>query len=374
MAKLSEIASGTEARIRASPNLGSYPHEECVRRPVRSILAPLFTTGLIVASCVPGQTADPTTTAPAAETTTVPDTSTVPGRTTVTELPVRGRAAELPQPRTEVAGAVWEGRIVVVGGLDEGAAVSERTDIYDPDTDTWTAGPDLPVALHHTAVAALGGRVYVVGGYSIGPDGWIPEGTVWSLGPDDESWQREPDLGTSRGALAVASTGDRLVAVGGVGPGGLLTSTEILEAGEQAWRPGPDLSEPREHLAAAAVGDHVFAIAGRTGGFDTNKSSVEVLGSAGWDEAPALNFSRGGIGATRVGDVPCVAGGEEQAGTIATIECLVDDSWQVVDELEVARHGLVVVALGGFLHVIGGGPEPGLTVSDVHEVIPVSVE
>ena len=350
-----------------------------MRKP-KPILAPLVAWGLIAASCGPGDVAGPTTTtAPtAATTTTIPTTPTVSDTTTTVPTtttampPARGRAAELPQPRTEVAGTVWEGRIVVVGGLDPRGDASDRTDIYDPDTEAWTPGPNLPVALHHTAVATLDDRVYVVGGYSIGPGGWVPEAAVWSLGPGEEGWQPEPDLATPRGALAVASTGDRLVAVGGVGPGGqFLTSTEVLEEGEQAWRPGPDLAEPREHLAATAVGDEVYAIAGRTGGFATNKSSVEVLRFGEWEEAPPLNFSRGGIGATTVGQIPCVAGGEEPQGTIATIECLLDGSWEVVEELEVARHGLLVVALNRVLHVIGGGPQPGLTVSGVHEVIPI---
>jgi hypothetical protein len=102
--------------------------------------------------------------------------------------------------------------------------------------------------------------------------------------------------------------------------------------------------------------------------------SVEVLRSGQWEPAPPLNYSRGGIGATAVGDVACVAGGEEPEGTIATIECLMNGAWEVVAELEVARHGLVVVALDGAIHVIGGGPQPGLTVSGVHEVIPVGTE
>lgn len=354
-----------------------------LRKPTRAIVTALAVTGLLAVSCAPDQAELTTTTPPplAVDTTTAttaPDvetTTTTSPDTTLPEPPVQGRAAEMPAPRTEVTGALWEGQIIVVGGLDEQGSASERSDIYDPETDTWTTGPALPVPLHHTAVATLGDRVYVVGGYSIGPGGWIPEAAVWSLGPGDDAWQSEPDLATARGALAVASTGEALVAVGGVGPGGVfLTSSEILEFGEEAWRPGPDLIEPREHLAAAAVDDEVYAIAGRTGGMQTNRSSVEVLRAGEWVAAPELNFSRGGIGATAVGDIPCVVGGEEPQGTIPTIECLVDGSWKVVAELDVARHGLAVVARDVVIHVIGGGPQPGLTVSGVHEVIPVGTD
>ena len=289
------------------------------------------------------------------------------------EPPAPFRAAALPGPRTEVTGTAWDGRIVAVGGLDTAGGAMENVDVYDPGTDTWTRGPDLPEALHHTAVAVLDGRVHVVGGYAIRGGSWVAVAEVWSLGVGEDAWREEPPLATPRGALAVAATGDRLVAIGGVGPdGAVLTATEILASGAGAWEPGPELATAREHLAATAVGNAVYAIAGRAGGFATNRDSVEVLRDGAWHDAGRLHHSRGGIGAATVEGVPCVTGGEEDAGTIGSVECLVDGNWEVVAELEVARHGLVVAAIDGRLHVIGGGPEPRLTVSDVHEVVPVA--
>lgn len=284
------------------------------------------------------------------------------------------RAAPLPGPRTEVTGTTWGGHIITVGGLDATGAAMSNVDIYDPETDTWESGPDLPEPLHHTAVAVLDDRVHVVGGYTIRDGSWVALADVWSLGEGEEEWREEPPLGTPRGALAVASAGERLVAIGGVDPdGAVLASTETLDGGADGWEPGPDMATTREHLAAAAVGDEVYAIAGRAGGFGTNRDSVEVLRDDGWHDAGNLNASRGGIGAATVDGAPCVSGGEEDAGTIGTIECLVDGTWEIVGELEVPRHGLVVASRDGWLHVVGGGPEPRLTVSDVHEVIPLDM-
>lgn len=329
--------------------------------------------GSVVVSCAPDDGIPSVSTTVGAVTSTSEtdaEPTTTQVATTVSEEPERTGAAELPLRFTEVAGTMWEGRIVVVGGLDAGGEASDRIYIYDPEADSWDTGPSLPVGLHHTAVATLGDRVYVVGGYSEGDRGWNPETAVWSLGPGDESWLAEPDLVTARGALAVVSTGDRLLAIGGVGPDAeYLASTEILEPGSSEWQPGPDLAEPREHLAATFTGDRVYAIAGRTGGMETNKSSVEVLISEQWEEAPSLNFTRGGIGATSIDGMPCVAGGEEPEGTIGTVECLTVGTWQVLAELEVPRHGLAVVAMEGAIHVIGGGPSPGLATSGAHEVI-----
>ncbi|MBI2170357.1 MAG: hypothetical protein HYU28_12790, partial [Actinobacteria bacterium] len=74
--------------------------------------------------------------------------------------------ADLPTPRTEVAGAAWQGAIVVLGGLNADGSPSVLAHVFDPDGNDWAPLPDLPVALHHTAVVVLEGRVWVIGGYT----------------------------------------------------------------------------------------------------------------------------------------------------------------------------------------------------------------
>ena len=37
-------------------------------------------------------------------------------------------------------------------------------EVYDPVTDRWSVAPPLPLARHGLAAAALGGRLYVIGG------------------------------------------------------------------------------------------------------------------------------------------------------------------------------------------------------------------
>lgn len=290
-------------------------------------------------------------------------------------------AAELPEPRTEVVGVVWRGLVAVAGGLTPDGAGSRRFDVWDPATDRWSPGPDLPIPLHHAGMATLGERVYVVGGFSNEAGGeWLSQARAFSLGPGDEAWRDEPSMGRPRGALALAATAERLVAIGGVAEGTLTARVESWAPGEGAWQVEPGLATAREHLAAAvALDGRVYAIAGRQGGIDTNLASVEswAPGDAEWRAEPPVGHPRGGIGAAAFDDgLLCVAGGEEPAGTIAPVECLDvasgEGTWTVVGELSVPRHGLAVVALAGRLHVVGGGPDPGLFVSGAHEILTVA--
>src|SRR5512134_1389040 len=83
--------------------------------------------------------------------------------------PPRGSAAtwrrgtDAPTRRSEVAAAALGGKIYVVGGF--GGGTGGLTEAYDPVADRWERRAALPVGLHHTAVVGLDNRLFVVGGY-----------------------------------------------------------------------------------------------------------------------------------------------------------------------------------------------------------------
>lgn len=55
------------------------------------------------------------------------------------------RVAPLLLPNSEAGLAVWAGRIYVLGGYSwESMAFSRATQMYSPDKDSWSRGPDLP--------------------------------------------------------------------------------------------------------------------------------------------------------------------------------------------------------------------------------------
>ncbi|MGH9023824.1 MAG: Kelch repeat-containing protein, partial [Acidimicrobiia bacterium] len=241
------------------------------------------------------------------------------------------RLAPLPEARTEVVGAAWEGKVAVIGGLTEsdGGTAVARVDLYHPANDSWSSGPPLPVPLHHAGAAVLAGRLYVAGGFTNLPGAaWTPQSAVWSLGVGEAQWRPEAPLATPRGALALAALGTRLFALGGADGKQVLRSVEILELGS-TWKPGPDLASEREHLAATVARGRVFAIGGRVGSLESNRDQVESLapGDKAWRQERPLGYNRGGIGAASPMDRACVAGGEaianaDQGDTIKPVECL----------------------------------------------------
>jgi hypothetical protein len=277
-------------------------------------------------------------------------------------------------PKTEVAGAYWAGQglIAVAGGFLADGTASADLLLFDVHTREWRRGPDLPGKRDHTALAALRGALYLVGGFTQGLSGSTAQ--VWRLTAPGASWTEVASMGSARGALGAVAVDGRILAVGGVDDNGRdLETTEWYDARRDEWTAGPDLSRTRQHVGVAAHGRTVYAIGGRSPNLDTVERLRFRNGApAGpWRPAPSLHFSRSGNAAATPGGTVCTAGGEEAAGTIAPIECLRRGRWEHVADLAVPRHGLAVVAVGHDLHVISGGPEPGAAFSVDHEVLDV---
>ena len=78
---------------------------------------------------------------------------------------------------------------------------------------------------------------------------------------------------------------------------------------------------------------------------------------------------RGGTGAATVDGVVVSAGSEAPEGTSRAVFARDPDtgSWSRLPDLPTPRHGLGVVAVGQRVIVIGGGPQPGLTVTGANE-------
>ena len=53
----------------------------------------------------------------------------------------------------------------VLGGSD-GASSLRSTEMYDPDSKTWTAGPQLNVQRANVSAVSLKGNLYAIGGFS----------------------------------------------------------------------------------------------------------------------------------------------------------------------------------------------------------------
>ncbi|MDH4082638.1 MAG: hypothetical protein OEV99_05475 [Nitrospira sp.] len=290
-------------------------------------------------------------------------------------------AAPAPTKRTEVAAAAMDGKIFVVGGFEKPSlgnvvnfAITPSVEMYDSTTDRWASKASMPVGLHHVGIGVVGGRLYVIGGYSQSTFSvWNPVATVYAYDPATDSWTERAPMPTARGALSVSEHEGKLYAIGGYDRKANNAQVEVYDPVRNVWTTVAPLPTPRDHLATATIGGKIYAFGGRLNGdYSRNLAVTERYDPATdrWTRVSDLPTARSGITAAVVAGKIDVFGGEGVAGTFNENEAYdpVRDTWQRLAPMPTARHGLGSAVVQGRIYVISGGPTPGGSFSDLNEV------
>jgi|FaiFalDrversion2_1042247.scaffolds.fasta_scaffold04615_2 hypothetical protein len=278
----------------------------------------------------------------------------------------------LPTPLTEVAMVSSENRLYLAGGLTADGKASDKFFSYDFSAGRWAELVPMPAGLHHVGMVYFAGSVYVVGGYD---GGWNAQNKVYRYEVRKDVWEEMTPMPTARGALTAQPVDGLIYAVGGARNNLPLNTNEAFNPSSNEWMTRRPMRVAREHLASGVFGERFFAVGGRVvrGGGMTNLDVVEVydVESDVWSVRSPMPTARSGIAAAVVGGKLYVFGGESQVKTFSEVEAYdpKTDTWEKVAELPTPRHGLGVAAVGNRIYVVAGGPQPGLTVSSVNEVL-----
>ncbi len=273
-------------------------------------------------------------------------------------------------PRTENSVAELNGAIWVVGGFGATGAAVTAVERYDPAADAWTTAASLPQRVNHAGLAAIEGRLIVIGG-NVG-NTFTPTATVRAYDPETDAWSLlAPLLAGPRSALAVAVVDGKLHAIGGVDGTGPVGTHEIYDPATDTWSAGPSLPTPREHLAAAVLDGRIHALAGRRAGTNLGTHEVFDPASGTWSAAAPAPTPRSGVAAATLGGRLYLFGGEDLRSSATFDDAERFDpgtgSWEAVAPMPTSRHGLGAAVLGGSIWVVGGGPQAGLTTSGANE-------
>ncbi len=271
--------------------------------------------------------------------------------------------AASPSARQQVATAVLNGKISLIGGLTgtDTATATAEVESYDPAIDTWNTQTSLPRPVHHATAVGYRGELVVIGG-------WEPEGsnlTAQTTGEvralRDGRWVRLPSLRHPRAAAAAAVVDDRIVVVGGQANNALVRETEVFDG--TRWRDGAALPTPREHLAAASDGRYVYAVGGRKRSSDANTAVLERYDASAdrWTKLAGLPVKTASMGAAIVGRRLVVVGGEGPSQLIADVQSYDLDAgrWSQLGAMRTPRHGLGVAAFGSTIYALDGAKATG---------------
>ena len=167
--------------------------------------------------------------------------------------------------RAGLAATVCNGRIYAIGGntMDNEkrnhGTILDRVEIYEPESDTWSPGVPLPVAVQGPVVTTIDDRIYVTAGRS--NEGVFPAYCL-VLDPETQKWDDLAPIPTPRCDPGSVVVDRRIYTFGGWGPNRYYDNVEIYDIDSDTWSPDAPLPEKKAWMGAAAVGDRIFVMGG----------------------------------------------------------------------------------------------------------------
>lgn len=192
--------------------------------------------------------------------------------------------APAPLQRFEAGGAAVGGKLYVLGGYTTGDIRSTaRSDVYDPATGTWRRIADMPVQVTHAPAVVVDSEIWLVGGF-VGNHPGPSTSDVWIYSTAANTWRRGASLPQRRGAGGAGLVGRTIYAFGGVdraaGSNEYIDEAEHwaldLDAPNRGWQRRADLPLPRNHLGSGALDGAVYAVSGQLGGDEASGNRREV--------------------------------------------------------------------------------------------------
>ena len=290
---------------------------------------------------------------------------------------------EQPQQRHEHGYVKVGDRFYLVGGRGE-----KLTQAFDPATGRWSDGAAPPVEMHHFQAVEHDGKVWVVGAMTGGYPDEPPIPRVHVYDPASDSWSLGPEIPEDRrrgGAGAIAHEG-RIYVVAGIRNGhtdGHVAWFDAFDPATGEWTRLPDAPRPRDHFQAAIVDGRLFAIGGRRSSaatgqtFELTVPEVDVydFATGEWTTLPAasnLPTERAGTTSVVLNGEILVIGGESgaQQPAHAEVEALdpATGRWRTLAPLNTGRHATQAVVHDGRIYVAAGSRTRGATEINSQEV------
>jgi N-acetylneuraminic acid mutarotase len=187
--------------------------------------------------------------------------------------------SSLPDRRTMAAAAVVDNKIYVVGGGDDDSFLPDllpSVAIYDPATDSWSKGADMPTPRFLLAAAAVDGKIYAIGGTS--DENNVLSDIVERYDPVTNKWTTVENMPAGRRGHSANVLRGIIYVVAGVAQGSDLTTVRF-DPQSNTWSNGVAIKNARFAHNSLTVDGHIIAFGGFNSSRDltTSEAKTEIF-------------------------------------------------------------------------------------------------
>ncbi len=220
----------------------------------------------------------------------------------------------------------------------------------------WSVATTLPDdGLNAPAAVALGGRIYLIGGFAGTTN--LPVDAVRVFDPSAHAWSSAAPLPAPRGGHAAVVLDGKIHVLGGGNAVSTIADHSVYDPATDSWTEAAPLPRAEGSPAAVVFGGKLYAIGGRSGFSDYGDVYVYDAAKDAWTRGPSIP-PRGTAGAVVYRGAIYLFGGESQASgtTLKDVLRLTRGatSWQRVSAMPTARNYARAVVFRDAVYVVGG--------------------
>ena len=271
----------------------------------------------------------------------------------------------LPIPLSSSAGAAIGSKIYVIGGFFTSA--SSLTFVFDTLTQVWSQLAPMSIARADFAAGAVGGKVYAVGGRDSQND-FIS--LLEEYDPNLNTWTSKAPMPTPRAGHRIISVGAKLYVIGGyslANNGARIQAVEAYDPASNSWQSLASMPTGRNAFGICTDGAKIWAL----GGYGSTNIAFEeyAIASNQWTRKADMPTARGGCGSALYNQVIYAFGGSGSSASASSIDeyNISTNKWiRTRTPMLVGKQDFVCVTLGRSIFILGGSTsscEKGVVVS-----------
>jgi len=281
-----------------------------------------------------------------------------------------------PVQRHEAAFVRVGEKFYLLGGRD-----IRPVSIYDTQTGSWSEGTEPPIEMHHFQPVVYDNKIYCIAAMTGGWPNETPTTHVYIYDPATDTWSQGDEIPQERrrGSTGNVLHNGKIYIACGIKNGHIgdhKTWMDIYNPATGEWEVLADAPRARDHFQAVLVDGKIVAPAGRNTGivpdeaFGGTIAEIDVydIASNTWETLPNnLPTKRAGNAAILYDNEVLVVGGEstiqEKAHSEVEALNLNTNEWRTLPALIEGRHGSGLLEYEGAIYIAsgcgnrGGSPE-----------------
>lgn len=284
-----------------------------------------------------------------------------------------------PTARHETGFVVCQDKFYLIGG--RGIKPVEE---FDPETRSWRQLSPTPIEIHHFQPVVTGDTIYLVGAMTGKFPHETPIARIYTYQPGTDTWSvgAEIPVDRRRGCAGTVVREGRIYLICGIKDGhhsGGVNWFDVYDPADDTWTILPDAPRVRDHFPATLVGNRIYVVGGRNTSVHTEDDHAAFF-DATIQEVDYFDFEKqewfllrsplpvgtaaGGL--SNLNGKLIYAGGEsyqKSAHQETQIFDIQSGEWSYGAPMRQGRHGSQAVVHEGAIYIAagsggrGGGPE-----------------